>query len=153
MRCWKKDGIPKLIHSLGAKAHAMVETCDTDRRWPHFKGPLYGEIATGKRPTERPQLRFKDIYKRGFQALGINTGSWEVAAIDRDAWRHIVKLALSQYEETKLVRALENRLHKKTVCLANRPTTAFICSKCCRDCHFWVGLHNHNRHCTMSANL
>ena len=34
---------------------------------------LYGELATGKRPTGRPQLRFKDVCKRDLQALGINT--------------------------------------------------------------------------------
>ena len=27
----------------------------------------------------------------------------------------------------------QKRLHKKTACLANRPTTAFTCSKCDRD--------------------
>ena len=35
------------------------------------------------------------------QALAINTDSWEVTATDRDAWRHAVKLRLSQYEETQ----------------------------------------------------
>ena len=35
----------------------------------------YGELATGKRPTGRPQLRFKDVRKRDLQALGINTDS------------------------------------------------------------------------------
>ena len=49
------------------------------------KNLLYGELATVKRPTGRPQLRFKDVCKRDLQALGINTDSWEVAATDRDA--------------------------------------------------------------------
>ena len=34
------------------------------------------------------------------ETLGINTDSWEVTATDRDAWRHTVKVGLSQYEET-----------------------------------------------------
>ena len=63
----------------------MAETCDTDGRRPHFKDLLYGELATGKRPTGRPQLRFKDVCKRDLQALGIKTDSWEVTATDRDA--------------------------------------------------------------------
>ena len=50
------------------------------------KDLLYGELATGKRPTGRPQLCFKDVWKRDLQALGINTDSWEVSATDRDAW-------------------------------------------------------------------
>ena len=36
---------------------------------------LYGELATGKRLTGRPQLRFKDVCKRDHKALGINTDS------------------------------------------------------------------------------
>ena len=35
----------------------------------------------------------------------------------------------------------------------SRPTMAFICSKCGRACHSWIGLHSHNRCCTMGANL
>ena len=56
------------------------------------KDLLYGELATGKRPTGLPQLCFKDVCKRDLQALGINTDSWEVFATDKGAWRHRVKL-------------------------------------------------------------
>ena len=77
------------------------------------KDLLYGELATGKRPTGRSQLRFKDVCKRDLRALGINTHSWEVSATDRDAWRHTVEVVLSQYEETQRVQAEENRLHKR----------------------------------------
>ena len=117
------------------------------------KDLLYGELVTGKRPAERPQLCFKDICKWDLQPLGIHTDSWEVTATDRDAWRHTVKMGLSQYEETQQVKVEEKRLHKKTVCLANRPTTPFTCSMCDRDCHSRIGLHSHNRRCTMSANI
>ena len=51
--------------------------------------------------------------------FGINTDSWEVAAKDRDAWRHRVKVGLSQYEETQQIKVEEKRLHKKTVCVAD----------------------------------
>ena len=117
------------------------------------KDLLYGELATGKRPTGRPQLRFKDVCKRDLQGLGINTDSWEVTARDRDAWKHTVKVGLSHYEETQRLKAEEKRLHKKIACLANRPFTAFTCCKCGRDCHSRIGLHNHKRRCTMGANL
>ena len=83
----------------------------------------------------RPHLRFKDVCKRDLQALGISTDSWEVTATDRNAWRHTVKVWLSQYEEAQQLKAEEKRLHKGTACLAGRPTTAFTCSKCYRDCH------------------
>ena len=76
-----------------------------------FKILLYGKLATEKRPTGRPQLRFK----RDLQALGINTDSWEVTATDRDAWTYTIKLGLSQYEGTQRVKAEEKRFRKKTV--------------------------------------
>ena len=34
------------------------------------KDPLYGELLQGNRP--RPQLRYKDIYKRDLKALGMD---------------------------------------------------------------------------------
>ena len=47
---------------------------------------LYGELATGKRPTGRPQVSFKDICKRELKALAINTDTWEALASDRCVW-------------------------------------------------------------------
>ena len=76
------------------------------------KDLLYGEMATWRRPTGRPQLRFKDVCKQDLQALGIDTDSWEVTATDRDTGRHTVKVGLSQYEETQLVKAEEKGLRK-----------------------------------------
>ena len=37
------------------------------------KDLFYGELVTGKRPTGRPQLWYKDTCKRDLKALGINT--------------------------------------------------------------------------------
>ena len=45
------------------------------------------------------------------------------------------------------------KVSQKDCILASRPTTAFTCSKCDRDCHSRIGLHSHNRRCTMGANL
>ena len=75
------------------------------------KDLLYGNLVTGKRATGQSQLHFKDICKQDLQTLGINTDVWEVTATDRNAWRHTVKLGLSQYEETQRVKAEEKRLH------------------------------------------
>ena len=63
------------------------------------KDLLYGELLTGKRPTGRPQLRYKDICKRDLKALGINTNTWEAAAADRSTWKQEVKKGLSLFEE------------------------------------------------------
>ena len=123
---------------IGTATPELVFTATTDAaKWMQIYGLL--------RPTGRPQLCFKDVCQQDLQALVINTDSWEVTTTDRDAWRHRVKLGLSQYEETQQVKAEEKRLHKKTVCLATRPTTAVTCSKCGRDCHSRIGLHSHNR--------
>ena len=130
----------------------MAGTCDTDERWPHSKRPF--TWRTGDREkTNRTTPTTLLVCKRDLQALGINTDSWEVTATDRDAWRYTVKVGLSQYEETQQVKAEEKRLHKKSACLANRPTTPFTCSKCDRDCHSRIGLYSHKRRCTMGANL
>ena len=69
--------------------------------------------AFGK-STEGIYLRTRSDGKRDLRALGINTDSWEVTATDRDAWRHTVKVRLSQYEEIQRVKAEEKRLRKKT---------------------------------------
>ena len=149
----EKAGIPSLYTLLKQRRMRWLGhvTRMKDDRIP--KDLLYGKLATGKRPTGRPQLRFKDICKRDFQELGINTDSWEAAATDRDAWRHTVKVGLSQYEKTQRLKAEEKGLHKKSACLANRSTTPFTRSKCDRDCHSRIGLHSHNRRCTKGANL
>ena len=51
------------------------------------KDLLYGELVTGKRPTGRPQLRYKDTCKRDRNALGINTNAREAIAADRFTWK------------------------------------------------------------------
>ena len=146
----EKAGIPSLHTLLKQRRMRWLGHVTRMKVGRIPKDLLYGELATGKRPTGRPQLRFKDVCKRDLQALGINTDSWEVTATDD--WRHTVKVGLSQYEETQRVKAEEKRHHKKTVCLASRPTTAFTYSKCGRNYHSRIGLHSHKRHCTMGAN-
>ena len=88
--CWKRLGYQTytLLKQRRMRYLGHV-TRMKDGRIP--KDLLYGELATGKRPTGRPQLRFKDVCKRDLQALGINTDSWEITATDRDVWRHTVK--------------------------------------------------------------
>ena len=133
-------------------AHAMARTCDTDEKWLLQRTFYMMNWRQGKNQQDDPNYASRIyICKRDLQALGINTDSWEVIATDRDAWRQIVKVELSQYEETQRVKAEERRLHKKTVCVASR--LALTCSKSGRDCHSQIGLYSHKRCCTMGANL
>ena len=68
-------GIPSLYTLLKQRRMRWLGhvTRMKDGRIP--KDLLYGELATGKRPTGRPQLRFKDVCMRDLQALGIKTDS------------------------------------------------------------------------------
>ena len=107
----EKAGIPslytiyKLIKQWRMQWPGHVTRME-DGRIP--KNLLYGELA-----TDQLQLCFKKVCKRDLQALVINTDSWKVIATDRDAWRHTIKVGLSQYEESQRVKAEEKRLHKR----------------------------------------
>ena len=51
------------------------------------KDLLFGELATGTRPTGRPALRYKDVCKRDLKAGGFNPSHLETAASERSRWR------------------------------------------------------------------
>ena len=145
----EKAGIPSL-YTLKAKAHAMARTCDMDERWPHSKRPFIwrtGEREKTNRMT--PKLRFKDICKRDLQALGINTDSLGSYCHRQRCLETHSKSGIITIWRNTASKAEEKRLYKKTVCLASRPTTSFTCPMCDRDCHSRIGLHSHNRCCTM----
>ena len=65
---------------------------------------LYGELASGKRPTGRPQLRYRDVVKRNMKAVDINTESWESLAANWSKWRGALTNQLKA-EEEKLTQA------------------------------------------------
>ena len=77
------------------------------------KDLLYGELAQGKRPTGRPQLRYKDACKRDLKALGIDINGWEILASERSAWRQAVQEGLSEFEETLAEQAEIKRQTRK----------------------------------------
>ena len=113
------------------------------------KDLLYGELTQGKRPTGRPQLRYRDVCKRDMKALGIDTNTWETLASDRGAWRQVVTNSLSNYEETLAEQSEAKRQRRKGSNQADNPhPTAFICTQCQRDCHSRIGLVSHTRRCS-----
>ena len=116
-----------------------------DGRFP--KDLLYGELVTGKRPTGRPQLRYKDICKAERKALGIDTNTWEAAAADRFTWKQEVKKGLSQFEENLTQQAEQKRSRWKTQPHADRPATTFTCGKCRSEFQSHIGLVSHTRRC------
>ncbi|KAL7865388.1 hypothetical protein SRHO_G00106350 [Serrasalmus rhombeus] len=70
--------------------------CMEDGRIP--KDIFYGELASGKRPQGRPQLRYKDVCKCNMKALDINTEIWEDTAANRSNWRCLLKKPLKTAE-------------------------------------------------------
>ena len=121
-------------------------TCMDDGRIPKIL--LYRELVQGKRPTGRPRLRFKDVYKRDMKALNIDQNNWKKTALNWSAWRQTVQKGLSKFEETLAQQHEEKRMRRKAVTQADRPASDFICTLCHRDCHSRVGLASHTRCCT-----
>ena len=88
---------PDHVHTPQTETHEMGWA--TSAAWKSeriTKALLYGELVTGKRPTGRPQLRYKDTCKRDPKAPGINTVTWETAAADMSTWKQEVKKGLSR---------------------------------------------------------
>ena len=53
------------------------------------KDLLYGELAIGLRPQDDPNYTSRtDASETSRHLAYFNTDSWEVAATDRDAWKH-----------------------------------------------------------------
>ena len=77
------------------------------------KDVLYGELAAGKRPRGRPQLRYKDVCKRDMKALEIDPKSWEDIAADRSSWRCLLHKQLKEGEEKITNEAIEKRARRK----------------------------------------
>lgn len=115
------------------------------------KDILYGELASGKRPQGRPQLRYKDVCKRDMKALDINTEIWEDTAANRSSWRCLLKKQLIIGEEKILKLAEERRAKRKARVHGMPPTTNYTCTSCSRDCHSRIGLTSHRR-CCLSRN-
>ena len=70
-----------------------------DGRLP--KDILYGELATGSKPTGRPTLRYKDVRKRDLKAGGIAPAGFEALAADRSGWRYTTESAIKTAEKKR----------------------------------------------------
>ena len=77
------------------------------------KDILYGELAVGRRTTDRPHLRYKDVCIRDMKAVDIDTMSWEGLAADRTEWRSALKQHLETGEEKLMAAAADKRARRK----------------------------------------
>ena len=69
------------------------------------KDILYGQLASGKRRTGRPQLRYSDKCKRDTKDLDINFRDLENLAEDRLKWTATLTRQLKSSEEKLTVAA------------------------------------------------
>ena len=79
---------------------------------------FYGELASGKRPQQKPRKHYKDGLKSNLKDADIDVDTWEATVVDRGTWWELVKagcgsLHVKRLGRTKLKRALRkgNREH------------------------------------------
>lgn len=115
------------------------------------KDMLYGELATGTRPTGRPTLRFKDVCKRDMLSCNINPAELETETSNRAHWRANIHTGIKQAENMRAMQYEERKSRKhqsNSIGAPHLPTsTDHICSKCGKSCGSQIGLFSHNRRC------
>ena len=101
------------------------------------KDLLYGELlASGKRSTGKPQLRYRDVVKRDMKTVDISTESWESLAANRSKWRRAVTIHLKSGEEKLSQAVTERRARRKQSDSSDRPETVHTCDLCNRGVSF-----------------
>lgn len=117
------------------------------------KDIMYGELASGRRPTGRPTLRFKDVCKRDLKLTGIDPNTWESLADDRSAWKLAVREGVRRGEEERSQQLEEKRTRRKERQQNQAPNapSCYVCNKCGKDCHARIGLISHSRCCQRPA--
>ena len=113
------------------------------------KDILYGQLASGKRRTGRPQLRYSDACKRDMKALDINVRDWEDLAADRPKWRATLTTNLKLGEMRMSAAAEEKRARRKE----RQPSTStdnatHRCDTCGKICGSRNGLFSHAKRCS-----
>ena len=111
------------------------------------KDILYGELALGRRTTDRPHLRYQDVCVRGMKAVDIDTMSWESHAADRTKWRSALNQHLKTVEDKLMAAAADKQARRKEGSNSIRPESTHICDVCNKDCHSHTGLFSHKRRC------
>ena len=115
------------------------------------KDILYGELASGRRSTDRSQLRYKDVVKRDMNALDINTATWEDTAADSATWRSTLKQHLKAGEGKLMNATADKRAFRNERSASDKTQTTYKCDLCGRDCYSHIGLYSHIRRCSNRA--
>ncbi|KAL8602544.1 hypothetical protein ACOMHN_062332 [Nucella lapillus] len=121
-----------------------------DGRLP--KDILYGELATGSRPTGRPTLQYKDVCKRDFKAGGIAPADFQALAADRSSWLLATRSAIKTAEQRREEKWEERRARRRQRAdSAPSDDTVFTCNNCNMTCRSKIGLPSHSRRCSSTT--
>ena len=124
------------VHTAQTAQTLLARPCPPHARGPHpQRWSPYGELASGKRPTRRPQLQYHDVVKRDMKAVDINTESWESLAANWSKWRETLTNHFKAGEEKLTQAATERQASRKLSGSSDRPETEHKCNLCNRDCH------------------
>ena len=111
------------------------------------KDILFSDLASRKRSRERPQFRYKDVFKRDLKALDIDTKSWEELAVDKKNGKNALLTGLAARKRNMRYHKEEKRQERKRRNMQPISSITFKCQSCDRVCYSQIGLFSQNRHC------
>ncbi|XP_069187808.1 uncharacterized protein [Procambarus clarkii] len=117
----ERTGVPSLFTLLKQRRMRWLGHVTRMEDGCILKDLLYGELASGRRPTGRPQLRFKYTCKCDRKQLTFDINTWEAAAVDRSAWRWKVQKGLQQFKDDQKRQGEDNRLQRRSRPLSDAP--------------------------------
>lgn len=106
------------------------------------KQVLYGELATGSRPTGAPKKRFKDQLHHLLKKSRLPVNAWETLTEDRPTWRRETYNGAARYEEAR-AEEMEQRRRRRHQRLLQPPPPTLPCPLCPRLLATRIGLYSH----------
>ena len=164
MRCLRQilnvrwqDMVPNTDILLRANSRSISSMLmETQLRWsghvarmPDYRLPkrvFFGELNEGNRSRGRPRLRYKDTLKVALKRCNIDTDSWETLALDRTAWRGMVKRGVLEYEQDFIDREVAKRKRRKDrLENSSEPSQLYPCPNCNRSFRAQIAVVSHLR--------
>ena len=100
--------------------------------------------------TGAPKKCYKDCFKKSLSVCHIDCQQWSDIAADRDAWRHTVHKAASQFEENQRDSLKDKRQKRKAQAASTTENTdlTYMCQHCMRTCPSRISLLSHEWACS-----
>lgn len=110
---------------------------------------FYSELQAGKRKRGGQLLRYKDVLKRHMRRCDLDPNKWETMAADRQHWRRIVGLKVSEFEKKRRdeLNFKRDELKARTpeVIYYNYVGGVLTCNMCGRNFSAKIGYVSHLR--------